>query len=439
MQKKMKNIQEAVKKVNESLLQKKAGGFADSIGAGIASPTLMNLHPVTGIQRLLAAAGDDPAKEELKGYDKNPIPSLLVGPYRDLRRRREMLARAGKDAGYHVAAEELANPGLGLAAVLGGAAFGSNLSRADNPKDPAYGPRHNARAIKQRQILELALGGAGVAALAAELAAPIVAAITPTRTAEEQLKHDKGSSWKSWLIPGIASYNRYKRLGRIIAEDAEREAPQKKVASAVSKIAADVAGTAKQQYTGFVPTYTGAVARKGAFVRTNPNEASYFEKLPKPTVAEPERSEYSPQAGDAVMARHGSTPANTDIPINQKELAAIREGQTGRIAKSIAEKNPQAYRNLLNYKTWFKGLPGKTEYIQEVQDRLKGHGKLNERTIIKEKITDPAEVKARHDAEQWQQNRERKIKLDPQTVKDIGLFGPTIAGTRIGRQNVVNG
>lgn len=274
----MKNIKEAVKKVNESLLQKRAGGFADSIGAGIASPTLMNLHPVTGIERLLAAVGDDPSKEEIKGYDKNPIPSLLVGPYRDIRRRREMLSRAGKDAGYHVAAEELANPGLGWAALLGGLGVGQFALREhladkaggkalaeyikshplpENSPHLAYKERMEAaedvaratrRAGEESRInTGVVLGGLGLTALAAELAAPIVAAITPTRTAEEQLKHDKGSSWKSWLIPGVASYNRYKRLGRIIAEDAEREAKQQKTATAIEKSAgAGVPGSGVQ-------------------------------------------------------------------------------------------------------------------------------------------------------------------------------------------------
>lgn len=302
----MKNIKEAVKKVNEGLLQKRAGGFADSIGAGITSPTLMNLHPVTGIERLLAAVGDDPSKEEIKGYDKNPIPSLLVGPYRDIRRRREMLSRAGKDAGYHVAAEELANPGLGWAALLGGLGVGQfalrehladkagDKARAEyikshplpeNSPDLAYKERAWAadeayrdtrRAGEESRInTGVVLGGLGLTALAAELAAPIVAAITPTRTAEEQLKHDKGSSWKSWLIPGVASYNRYKRLGRIIAEDAEREAKQQKTASAIEKKGGTgVPGAAIKIIKN--PASTGATVENGQ-IKDKPN--GYFEQI----------------------------------------------------------------------------------------------------------------------------------------------------------------
>lgn len=43
--------------------------------------------------------------------------------------------------------------------------------------------------------------------------AAIAAAVTPTRTLEEQLEEESDSPVKDWLIPGVGFYNQLKRLG----------------------------------------------------------------------------------------------------------------------------------------------------------------------------------------------------------------------------------
>jgi len=249
-----KLYKQASDELNKALLKKLAGGYSDSVGATFIPSTLANIALGSGIMRAVAGASGEPSKEEISGYDKNPVGGFFTAPYRDIRRRREILARAGKAAGSHVAAEEIAAPGLVLGALLGGGAAISRDARETEARKAMYDAQELASREGRdywkageaayngmmdsvsggRLAAEVGAGSLGVAAIAAELAAPIVAAITPTRTAEEQLKHDKGSAWKSWLIPGVASYNRWKRLGRIIAEDAERTAPQKKTASAVA-------------------------------------------------------------------------------------------------------------------------------------------------------------------------------------------------------------
>ena len=65
------------------------------------------------------------------------------------------------------------------------------------------------------------LAGVGTAALGNAVGA-LAAAIKRRRTKEEQLEHDKGSTWKDMLIPGFGAYNSLKRMGRAFDENDER-------------------------------------------------------------------------------------------------------------------------------------------------------------------------------------------------------------------------
>lgn len=134
----------------------------------------------------------------------------------------------------HQMAETFASPGLVYGGALG---LGSLIPRSLGAyarlkpllvegRDPSTGEERKANVLHTGADI---MQGTALASVAAELAAPIVAAITPTRTAEEQTKADKSDPWKSWLIPGVASYNKWKRLGRAL-----HSAAQKKTASAVA-------------------------------------------------------------------------------------------------------------------------------------------------------------------------------------------------------------
>lgn len=56
--------------------------------------------------------------------------------------------------------------------------------------------------------------GTGIGALAA--------ALKRRRTKEEQIEHDKGSTWMDLLIPGVGVYNSFKRTGRAFDENDAR-------------------------------------------------------------------------------------------------------------------------------------------------------------------------------------------------------------------------
>ena len=58
-----------------------------------------------------------------------------------------------------------------------------------------------------------ALTGLGITATAG-LVGAITAAVSRRRTAEEQMQHDTSPHVSNWIVPGVSSYNYYKRLGR---------------------------------------------------------------------------------------------------------------------------------------------------------------------------------------------------------------------------------
>ena len=60
----------------------------------------------------------------------------------------------------------------------------------------------------------LGVAGGGAVSLAATLAASIAAAIRRRRTKQEQIDSDKGSVLAKYLVPGLAVYDDYKRVGR---------------------------------------------------------------------------------------------------------------------------------------------------------------------------------------------------------------------------------
>ena len=57
------------------------------------------------------------------------------------------------------------------------------------------------------------LTGLGITATSG-LVGALTAAVTRRRTAEEQMQHDMYPHTSNWIVPGVSSYNYYKRLGR---------------------------------------------------------------------------------------------------------------------------------------------------------------------------------------------------------------------------------
>ena len=86
-----------------------------------------------------------------------------------------------------------------------------------------------AIANKQDRGLGALIGtgtGAGAALLSSAVAS-IAAAIKRRRTKEEQIESDKGSLLKKYLVPGVARYDYWKRLGRSQGDRDEADAEKK--------------------------------------------------------------------------------------------------------------------------------------------------------------------------------------------------------------------
>ena len=161
------------------------------------------VHLISPIATLVGLASDEDNSQ--KDMWKSLIPG--VGAYRMGNRLKTQIKREQRDIDNnskyqgasplsHAISEALGTGTSSLAMAGIGAGLGA-LASNDKKKGTTIG----------------ALTGAGVSA-AAILAASIAAAIKRRRTKEEQIEHDKGSILKNLLIPGVGTYNSYKRMGR---------------------------------------------------------------------------------------------------------------------------------------------------------------------------------------------------------------------------------
>ena len=111
----------------------------------------------------------------------------------------------------HLRAQEYGMTTSFMAALLLGAALGYVGDKTVN---------------KGRDTGKNTLGGAvlgGLAATAANVFAPGLAALTPTRTQEEHASYSDSGTLSEWLIPGVARYNSAKTYGYALhGEDKEK-------------------------------------------------------------------------------------------------------------------------------------------------------------------------------------------------------------------------
>jgi len=129
------------------------------------------------------------------------------GTYRLARRREKELEDKKGDTPHFIS--QALGPGTSLLTTAGAAAgLGAGLGALVG--DKGYKGR-------------MAGVGAGMGALSgtglwllAELAAPIRAAATKRRTKKEQQEYANSGTLKEYLVPGAASYNAYKTLGRAL-------------------------------------------------------------------------------------------------------------------------------------------------------------------------------------------------------------------------------
>lgn len=140
------------------------------------------------------------------------------GTYRLARRREKDLQNKNGDSPHFIS--QALGPGTSLMTTSGAAAgIGAGL-----------GALLGDKGYKSR----MAGVGAGLGALSggalwllAELASPIRAAATKRRTKKEQEAYANSGTLKEYLVPGVASYNAWKTLGRALESDAAIERDEK--------------------------------------------------------------------------------------------------------------------------------------------------------------------------------------------------------------------
>lgn len=189
---------------------KRAGVAADVLGSipATAAATLLspydlglttNLTGLAGTTGLVHGAVIGAASDkDIVEMSKNPAKSLIpgVGASRLLRRLRNVAndTRGGEGTANLVGEHFGTATSILAAAALGGAAT-------------------------------IPLGGIGAipAGLAAagisSLGGPLTALLTKTRDKKSQSEHDKDWHLADWLVPGVAQYNYWKRVGRAREKD----------------------------------------------------------------------------------------------------------------------------------------------------------------------------------------------------------------------------
>ena len=240
---------QAVYDIANGVMCKKADAVSDMIGGG-------NLPGMVG-----RAIGmfDEPADEkERADMDRSALRGVLipgVGGYRNERRMKGIL-KDDKGGTPHYWSQMFGGitSTLALAALLGSLGAGGayayskykklpNGGKETKPlldyngkpmidpwtKEPMMDTRYFNTHLDRAGMggLAGAGAGAGLGLLASLVGGPLGAAFTKRRTKEEQQAHNNTSTWKDWLLPGVADYNQWKAVGRNVGDSEERVADKK--------------------------------------------------------------------------------------------------------------------------------------------------------------------------------------------------------------------
>jgi len=206
-------------KVND-LLNKRAGAVSDAILPGVSGNILGMIPGLNLVSGVANASGSvsglfSPTTPELRKRlaDRNAAVSLVPGwgTFRQAQRLRGVADESREDGAAHpyahLAAEQLSiTPQLIAAMALGGGVGGVvGLGQLDSPGGPD-------KAMRSAGI------GAGVGAGSVALAyliGALAAAATKRRTRQEQTDTETGErTVLDLLVPGLASYDTFKRYGR---------------------------------------------------------------------------------------------------------------------------------------------------------------------------------------------------------------------------------
>ena len=187
------------------MIRKRAGIYGDVAGSMVGDAFVPLSSKVGYIAGLLDASkhDDKDIKEMNKSLGLSFIPG--VGSYRIAKKRYNNAVKNNADtATANIVGERWGGLTSTLIGALAGAGIGIGAERIITGKTPSD---------------DSFVGGALVGASAPVLAAAALALINRRRTKAEQKEHDQSSNISNWLIPGMATYNKFKRMGRIHAEE----------------------------------------------------------------------------------------------------------------------------------------------------------------------------------------------------------------------------
>lgn len=217
-----------IQTVHSSMIKRAGakGELASNLAqAGLAQiPTVVTQIPgvINGAGSIVGAFSSPATEAEESKWDAgdSEVAGLLPGVagYRMARRRKRQL-KADEGGTPHYWSQAfgplsalLIASGLG---ALGGGVVGGATNGFKNDTNALIGAGIGAGV------------GAGGAALS-ELGALIAAAIKRRRSKEEQKAYANSSTASEWLVPGVATYNAWKTMGRVIGDSEEREAAKAK-------------------------------------------------------------------------------------------------------------------------------------------------------------------------------------------------------------------
>lgn len=187
-------------------LKKKAGIYADTLtgtltgGGGYLGQVLGATLPYPNKN----------LKQQLENSDFNATSLIpIYGGVKPVQKRRMLSSLMGNSDGMSTAMSETfgQNTSGMLAALLLGLATAGIGKATDTVADP----------------VEAGLLGANLGFLAGPTAGSLAALFTPTRTDAVQQQYERGSKWKNWVVPGVATYNMWKAKGKIHSMQNEAE------------------------------------------------------------------------------------------------------------------------------------------------------------------------------------------------------------------------
>lgn len=152
-------------------------------------------------------------------YAANPFPIWLPGYDRTRRQILNEIDLAAREKSKadpigHAKAEGFGGLSSFLGSMGAGAAIGALV-----PTSTYNGPLGGKFTVGRSTNAAVGAGVGAIVAAGAQLVAMLGAAVKRRRTEKEQLKSDEKSvAWK-YLVPGLSTYDLFKRHGRALAED----------------------------------------------------------------------------------------------------------------------------------------------------------------------------------------------------------------------------